>query len=320
MSRTPMGAEYPDMPLSAINAVQVDAVLSPEDLAREILKFQRSGKLGVSDDRFMTPVQFDALCQIVNDRTGSHFSHYKSSVVARRVRRRMYLQGIDAVDDYLRLLGRKEQEASRPRLRYPDRGHLLFQRPAGMEGPSLEATRKLVVEDDKTPIRVWAAACATGEEAYSIAMMLQRELDAAGRKREFQVFATDVSEQAMQTGAGGNVSGQHLGRSPSRVPPKILFLLCGGPFRYGEQRDTAARDIRQTRPPRRPSLFPAGPYNMPQSPDLPRCRRPGEVHLRLPLRPQERRLPLSRQCRVAGQDGRSLCDACPQEMPHLPKG
>ena len=58
----------------------------------------------------------------------------------------------------------------------------------------LDVTRKLVAQDDDSPIRVWTPACATGEEPYSIAMMLQQELDLAGKKREIQVFATDVND------------------------------------------------------------------------------------------------------------------------------
>ena len=67
-------------------------------------------------------------------------------------------------------------------------------------------TRKLVAEQDTTPIRVWAAACATGEEAYSIAMMLQHELDLAGSKREVQVFATDVNDRVLERAREGTYS------------------------------------------------------------------------------------------------------------------
>ena len=67
----------------------------------------------------------------------------------------------------------------------------------------LDVTRKLMAQNDDSPIRVWTPACATGEESYSIAMMLQQELDLAGRKREIQIFATDVNDRALERAREG---------------------------------------------------------------------------------------------------------------------
>jgi two-component system, chemotaxis family, CheB/CheR fusion protein len=194
----PVSAEYPDMPVAAINATVVDAVLPPEGIAKEILKFSRSGTVGIPDEQLMTAVQFDSLYQIMNERTGTHFSHYKASVVTRRVRRRMYLQGIRSIDDYLTVLTEKEQEADDLASDILIGVTSFFRDRLAWKALHLEVTRKLIVKGEGSPIRVWAAACASGEEAYSIAMMLQHELDAAGSKQEFQVFATDVNERAMQ--------------------------------------------------------------------------------------------------------------------------
>ena len=107
----PASAEFPDMPLAAINTGRIDGVLTPEDIAREILKFQHSGIAPVADDRFMTPLQFDSLCQMMIERTGNHFDHYKQNVVARRVRRRMHLHGVATVIEYLKLLAGSDEEA-----------------------------------------------------------------------------------------------------------------------------------------------------------------------------------------------------------------
>jgi PAS domain S-box-containing protein len=199
----PATAEFPDMPLAAINTGRMDGVLPPEDIAREILKFQRSGTKAVPDDRFMTPVQFDSLYRIVSERAGSHFNHYKSNVVARRVRRRMYLHGVATVDEYLKLLADRDQEVAQLASDLLIGVTSFFRDRLTWKALHLEVTRKLAVEDDATPIRVWTAACATGEEAYSIAMMLQHELDLAGRKREIQIFATDVNDRALELAREG---------------------------------------------------------------------------------------------------------------------
>ena len=67
----------------------------------------------------------------------------------------------------------------------------------------LGVIKKLALSDGEAPIRVWTPACATGEESYSIAMMLRDELDLAGRKRELQVFATDVNDRALEKAREG---------------------------------------------------------------------------------------------------------------------
>ena len=199
----PATAEYPDMPLAAINTGQADGIFPPEGIAGEILRFHGSGVTSAPDDRFMTPVLFDSLCQMMNERTGYHFDHYKPSVVARRVRRRMYLHGVATVNEYLKLLAGRDQEAGQLASDLLIGVTSFFRDRLAWKALHLEVTRKLVVEASATPIRVWTAACATGEEAYSVAMMLRHELDMAGSKREIQVFATDVNDRALERAREG---------------------------------------------------------------------------------------------------------------------
>jgi len=199
----PATAEYPDMPLAAINTGQTDGVFPPESIAAEILRFHDSGVTAAPDDRFIGPVLFDSLCQMMNERTGHHFDHYKPSVVARRVKRRMYLHGIATVNEYLKILASGDQEAAQLASDLLIGVTSFFRDRLAWKALHLEVTRKLVAEDSATPIRAWTAACATGEEAYSVAMMLRHELDVAGSKREIQVFATDVNDRALERAREG---------------------------------------------------------------------------------------------------------------------
>ncbi len=178
----PVTAEYPDMPLAAINTGQMDGVFPPESIAGEILKFFDSGLMAASDDGFLTAVLFDSLCRMMSERTGHHFDHYKPSVVGRRVRRRMYLHGVATLSDYLKLLAARDQEAGQLASDLLIGVTSFFRDKLAWKALHLEVTRKLVTEESATPIRVWTAACATGEEAYSVAMMLRHELDMAGSR------------------------------------------------------------------------------------------------------------------------------------------
>jgi PAS domain S-box-containing protein len=199
----PAGAEYPDMPLSAINTGQTDAILAPDNIAREIVKFHRSGVASGPADEFMGPTDFDALFRLVDERTGHHFNHYKKNVIARRVRRRMYLHGVSTIKSYLELLAGKDSESVQLASDLMIGVTSFFRDRLAWKALHLDAIRKLVAEEDNSPIRVWTPACATGEEAYSIAMLIRHDLDLEGKEREIQVFATDVNDRALERAREG---------------------------------------------------------------------------------------------------------------------
>ena len=115
----------------------------------------------------------------------------------------MYLHGVATVNEYLKLLAGSDEEAGQLASDLLIGVTSFFRDRLAWKALHLDVTRKLVVEESATPIRVWAAACATGEEAYSIAMMLLHELDVAGSKREIQVFATDVNDRALERAREG---------------------------------------------------------------------------------------------------------------------
>ena len=199
----PATAEFSAMPLAALGTGQVDAVLTPEDIAREILKFHTSGMVAPSSDGLITHEHLEPFFRLIHEKTGYRFNHYKKSVISRRIKRRMYLHGLSSVSAYLEKVSADDGEARSLASDLMIGVTSFFRDRLAWEALHLDVTRKLVAEDETSPIRVWTPACATGEEAYSIAMLLRRELDRAGRKREIQVFATDVNDQALEKAREG---------------------------------------------------------------------------------------------------------------------
>ncbi|MGD0233055.1 MAG: PAS domain S-box protein [Syntrophorhabdales bacterium] len=196
----PVTAEFPAMPLAAINTGQMDGVLPPQDIAREIVKFHSSDAVTVPP---VTPVQFEPFYRLIYEKTGYRFNHYKQGVVARRIKRRMSLEGVSSVKDYLNLVESKDSEAALLASDLMIGVTSFFRDRLAWKALHLDVTRKLIAQDDDSPIRVWTPACATGEEPYSIAMMLQQELEFAAKKREIQVFATDVNDRALERAREG---------------------------------------------------------------------------------------------------------------------
>jgi two-component system CheB/CheR fusion protein len=199
----PETAEFGSMPLAAIATGQADAVLSPEDICRELLNIQDIGTAAVSREPVITPEEYDSLFRVLLDKTGGRFNHYKKSVVGRRIRRRMYLHGVSSVKDYIELVSSRDSEAASLASDLMIGVTSFFRDRLAWKALNLEVVRKLATEDTDLPVRVWAPASATGEEAYSITMMLSYELAQAGKTREIQVFATDVNDRALEKAREG---------------------------------------------------------------------------------------------------------------------
>jgi len=115
----------------------------------------------------------------------------------------MYLQGLTSVTEYLNVVADKPGEAALLASDLMIGVTSFFRDRLAWKALRIEVIRKLIVEDGEAPIRVWTPACATGEESYSIAMILRRELDLTGRKRELQVFATDVNDRTLEKAREG---------------------------------------------------------------------------------------------------------------------
>jgi two-component system, chemotaxis family, CheB/CheR fusion protein len=199
----PASAEFPSMPLAAINTGHTDGVLSPENIAREIIRFHGFGMTAAAPEGFIDAEQFEPFFRLIYEKTGYRFQHYKKTVVSRRIRRRMYLHGISKIEDYLEFLGMKDLEADNLASDLMIGVTSFFRDRLAWKDLHIEVTRKLAAREDDSPIRIWTPACATGEEAYSIAMLLQDELDLRGRKRELQIFATDVNDKALEQAREG---------------------------------------------------------------------------------------------------------------------
>ena len=132
------------------------------------------------------------------------FTHYKHSTLARRIKRRMALRGFERLEDYSRDLEQNREEADALCEGCLITVTAFFREPAVFEELKTRVFPALV-ENRETgdPIRIWVPGCATGEEAYSIAICLMEFLDDAKVSFPFEVFATDISETAIEKARAG---------------------------------------------------------------------------------------------------------------------
>ncbi len=150
----------------------------------------------------------------------------------------MYLKGI-SFTEYLKAAADKPDEAAMLASDLMIGVTSFFRDPQAWETLRTGVIRDLIVEDGAAPIRVWTPACATGEESYSIAMMLRHELDLAGKKREVQVFASDVNDSSIEKAR----EGKYPASISADVPQEFIRKF----FSYSDDGSsvTVSKELRQ---------------------------------------------------------------------------
>jgi two-component system CheB/CheR fusion protein len=202
MAQNPESTEYDGMPRSAIATRMVDFVLPPAEMPAQLISYvaHAFGKTAIPLSP-PTPKSEGALKRVfilLRAQTGHDFSHYKQNTVIRCVERRMAISQIDRLDDYVRFLQQSPAEVESLFHDLLIGVTSFFRDPAAFEALRLHVIPQLV--EGKPPgaaIRVWVPGCSTGEEAYSIAILLQEHIAAVRQSLKLQVFATDIDARAI---------------------------------------------------------------------------------------------------------------------------
>ena len=203
-------AKYDGMPHSAIAAGVVDFVMPPERLAQELARLGHFPHLQLAQTLKTHTVlpeneeDFGKIFQLLRNATSVDFTHYKPTTIKRRIARRMLLLKIEQLTHYVRYL--KENPTELHAL-YQD---LLinvtgfFRDPEAFAILQKKIFPKLLKERRREkPIRLWVPGCSTGEEAYSLAICLLEYLGDKAANLPIQIFATDLSESAIEKARAG---------------------------------------------------------------------------------------------------------------------
>ena len=210
IAQEPEDAGFDGMPRSAIKTGAVDLVLPAAEIPAAIVKYTRKvGRvraLNASAPRDKAPDWLPKIIDLLRTTTGHDFTLYKTGTLQRRIERRMAMAVNEAnsMDQYIDLL---QGDAGELELLAKD---LLINVTSFFRDPKVfEYLAQKIIPDmvrnhtRDRPIRIWVAGCSSGEEAYSLVMLFQEQIDAADRDVRLQVFASDIDEDAVTSARQG---------------------------------------------------------------------------------------------------------------------
>ena len=234
----PKSAKFDGMPKNAIASDAVDFISTPKEIALELARIAKHPYITVSSDKADkdSPFQpgqvepdsnFDSalhkIFALLRGKTQVDFSNYKQTTLQRRIQRRMMVNKSLNLDAYAKYL---EDNPSEVKALYADiLIHVtdFFRDPDSYAQLRDQISSKLIKNRKKdTPLRVWVPGCSTGEEVYSLAILLLECLHNARIHAPIQIFATDISESAIQKARSG-VYPAEIERSVSKQRLKHFF-------------------------------------------------------------------------------------------------
>ncbi len=230
---------YHAMPQSAIDAEVVDFVLPPEEIPKHLMDVIKSAQISTSDFDFAEEVKDNAtFIQIVALLKTKHkvdFTYYKQTTIRRRILRRKAMNKLEKLKDYYTFLveNKPEQEALFKDILIPVTA--FFRDPKTFEALCTTVFPNLFKDmKDDEPIRIWVAGCATGEEAYSLAICLHEYFKEAIANKKIQIFATDISEHVIAKARSGIYQKKDMaGMSESRI--KDFFTRIDGSYQMNKE-------------------------------------------------------------------------------------
>ena len=208
MVQHPDSAEYDGMPRSAIATGLADYELLPAEMPAQLTAYVAHIFGTLSPPAVSSPPQIENALQkifvLLRAQTGRDFSQYKPSTIQRRVQRRLAVNQIETLDAYVKYLQQTPAEAEALLRDLLIGVTSFFRDPAAFKVLEEQVISKLFNGETRPEaIRVWSIGCSTGEEAYSIAILLQELLLAKKQNCKVQIFATDIDRQAIATARAG---------------------------------------------------------------------------------------------------------------------
>jgi two-component system CheB/CheR fusion protein len=211
MAQAEEQARYSFMPRSAIDTGLVDHVLPVEQMPAQLIRYVQHPYLEgrreeqSADQSYQTVLA--RILMLLRASSKHDFSHYKPTLIRRRIGHRMALHNIDHIDFYYRYLQQNPAEIQKLFKDLVICVTSFFRDPEAFQALETKVFPELVSSKSAgEPIRIWVPGCASGEEALSLAILLDETMERAGRHHPVQIFATDIDVEAIDQARVGKYS------------------------------------------------------------------------------------------------------------------
>lgn len=206
MAQDEQTAKFDGMPRSSISTGLVDYILPPDRMPIELVNYIKHPFVDQSKqaDTILSSDEdsFTKVMMMLRDYCGIDFSYYKENTIIRRLERRLSINRFEKLDDYLKFLSESDKEKD---ILYRELliGVTRFFRDETAFKALSDSILPKILSADKKQVRIWSAACSTGEEVYSLAMLIRNYLDEHKLDIEVKIFATDIDKRSLELAGQG---------------------------------------------------------------------------------------------------------------------
>ncbi len=232
--QNPETAEHPQMPQNAIATGLADFIDTPVNIAARIKEMINEPTVSLPE--MLTPMSYvDKILRIVKTKSKYDFKPYKISTVERRIQRRIGLTGARSAEDYISLLNKGTREVDNLVSDLLISVTEFFRDKEVWDKVVLDIVPSIIhSKAEGENIRVWVPGCASGEEAYTIAMILETSIRNSNKKINYSIFATDIDQFALEHARSGYYPIPALESMPAQYK-KDYFVLAGDTFKVSKQ-------------------------------------------------------------------------------------
>ncbi|MFT2008657.1 CheR family methyltransferase [Pontibacter sp. 13R65] len=205
--QNPETAKFDGMPRNAINTGYADFILDPEAMPHEIFNYVKVSPIVSEISELVNSdneSSFYLILDMIHERTGIDFSNYKRPTIIRRISRRMAFCDITSLVDYLDYLNLHPAEVEILSKEFLIGVTKFFRDEEAYEVLASQVIPAIVeIKNRSEQLRVWVAGCSSGEEAYSIAILIREYMDKFKKELEVKIFASDIDREALEYAGKG---------------------------------------------------------------------------------------------------------------------
>ena len=206
---------YDGMPNASIATHMVDMIASAEDIGKQLNNIINDGNKEQDTNSDEAQLVYDSILKLISQKTNIDFTQYKQSTIKRRIARRIAIKGITSLEEYYELIMANSEEI----WSFTQDAFIIvsefYRDIEDFNFFKSQLLKYIAKMPNKAQLRIWVAGCATGDEAYTLAMLLEDLKQEERLIFEYKILATDISEKAIKYARNATYQKEKLANTPN---------------------------------------------------------------------------------------------------------